>query len=97
MKKILKRWGTILLGFCFIKAFDITDALFVEEKYQFAFKVICLLGALVAFGVSIVTDEKLNIKSVKEDRWILYSSYISIVVMFVAILIVLVAGAKYFI
>lgn len=92
MKKILKRWGTLLLGIGFLKAFDIANGLFIEEKLQFIYKVLCLVAALISFFISIVSDQKL-----KENRGILYLSYISILIMCVAIVIVVIAGGKYFI
>lgn len=92
MKKILKRWGTILLGFCFIKAIDIVDVLFVEENYQFIFRIMCLVGAAISFVVSIVTDENLRFKSNKENRWIILFVNLCIVVMSLVIVILLIVG-----
>ena len=97
MKNILKRWGIILLGFCFIKIYDMADVIFIEDKFQFVFKVMCLLGALLSFFASIVTDEKIRLKSFKENKWIVGSAYISIAIMCVVVIILFLVGWKYFI
>ena len=86
MKNMIKRCGTILLGFAFLKAFDIFAVIFTEDKTQFIFKVICLVGALLSFFVAIVTDEKLKPELLKRNKWIMFSVYLSIVVMCIIII-----------
>lgn len=62
MKNIIKSWGLILLGFGFLKVFDIFGLILDELKIQLTYKIMCLIAASISFTLSIIENKNSEVK-----------------------------------
>lgn len=79
MMKSLGRWKAIILGFVFLIVSQLVENVLTNEILQIIVNCICVVGALISFAISTLTDDKLKFKNAIKNKWIIFSLMLSVI------------------
>ena len=90
MRKEVKGWIAIIVGFIFLGAIDIFDDIIRNINVQIVFNILCIIIALISFSVAIISDKsKFSIKKVLHNRYIILSLVLAIIIFLLLMLFVI--------
>lgn len=85
LMKSFRRWKGIVIGFVFLIMSQNVERIFDDVLLQIIGNSICIVGALISFVISIRTDDKLELKNIVNNKWILFSLSLSIIIFIVIV------------
>lgn len=77
--KSFSRWKWIIIGFTFLIMSKNVEKICYNESLQIIGNIICNIGALVSFVISVRTDDKLKFENIVNNKWILFSLGLGII------------------